>query len=167
MTVVLEMDPATFRGAQSYSFEPYSLDPGFTPWTDRLHFLLWANNVDLRGPVPVWWWAKKAERLGATLCSTGDGDVVLPDGSAVWIDGGPRDNRLAATHTIIHSETVDLGRLDTMSPSPQPTAVLAADQLAAVGHAVGPARIIAPAGSGKTRVLTERLRRCIRLSLGK
>ncbi len=39
-----------------------------------------------------------------------------------------------------------------------PGAVLAPDQLAAVAHAGGPARIIAPAGSGKTRVLTERLR---------
>ena len=35
---------------------------------------------------------------------------------------------------------------------------LAADQLAAVAHAGGAARIIAPAGSGKTRVLTERAR---------
>ncbi len=38
---------------------------------------------------------------------------------------------------------------------------LAADQLDAVGHPRGPARIIAPAGSGKTRVLTERLRHVI------
>jgi DNA helicase-2/ATP-dependent DNA helicase PcrA len=36
--------------------------------------------------------------------------------------------------------------------------VLAPDQLAAVGHGAGAARVIAPAGSGKTRVLTERLR---------
>ncbi len=35
---------------------------------------------------------------------------------------------------------------------------LAPDQLAAVAHAGGAARIIAPAGSGKTRVLTERAR---------
>ena len=35
---------------------------------------------------------------------------------------------------------------------------LAPDQLAAVAHSGGPARIIAPAGSGKTRVLTERFR---------
>ena len=37
-------------------------------------------------------------------------------------------------------------------------AVLAPDQLAAVTHPGGAARIIAPAGSGKTRVLTERAR---------
>ena len=39
-----------------------------------------------------------------------------------------------------------------------PRAELAPDQLAAVAHGSGPARIIAPAGSGKTRVLTERYR---------
>jgi len=38
---------------------------------------------------------------------------------------------------------------------------LASDQLAAVCHATGGARVIAPAGSGKTRVLTERLRHTI------
>ncbi|MCP4221821.1 MAG: UvrD-helicase domain-containing protein, partial [Actinomycetia bacterium] len=43
----------------------------------------------------------------------------------------------------------------------QPTAELAPDQLSAVGHRGGPARIIAPAGSGKTRVLTERTRHLI------
>jgi len=39
-----------------------------------------------------------------------------------------------------------------------PNAELAADQLAAVVHDTGAARVIAPAGSGKTRVLTERFR---------
>ncbi len=38
---------------------------------------------------------------------------------------------------------------------------LAPDQLAAVGHPCGPARVIAPAGSGKTRVLTERVRHLV------
>jgi DNA helicase II / ATP-dependent DNA helicase PcrA len=41
------------------------------------------------------------------------------------------------------------------------TAALAPDQLEAVAHGSGPARIVAPAGSGKTRVLTERLRHLI------
>src|SRR5690606_9042061 len=44
----------------------------------------------------------------------------------------------------------------------QPAADLAPDQLAAVAHLRGPARIIAPAGSGKTRVLTERTRHLVR-----
>ena len=42
-----------------------------------------------------------------------------------------------------------------------PGADLAPDQLAAVTHPTGGARVIAPAGSGKTRVLTERLRHMI------
>src|SRR5664280_1449813 len=42
-----------------------------------------------------------------------------------------------------------------------PAAELAPDQLAAVGHRSGAARVIAPAGSGKTRVLTERLRHLV------
>ena len=58
----------------------------------------------------------------------------------------------------MHAESVDLKSL-----TPQPTVVradaeLAPDQLAAVEHGAGPARIIAPAGSGKTRVLTQRYR---------
>jgi DNA helicase-2/ATP-dependent DNA helicase PcrA len=42
--------------------------------------------------------------------------------------------------------------------APNRDADLAPDQLAAVTHPRGPARVIAPAGSGKTRVLTARLR---------
>ena len=42
-----------------------------------------------------------------------------------------------------------------------PASDLAPDQLAAVTHPAGPARVIAPAGSGKTRVLTERLRHVV------
>ena len=41
------------------------------------------------------------------------------------------------------------------------SADLAPDQRAAVDHAAGAARVIAPAGSGKTRVLTERLRHLV------
>ncbi|MBO0732335.1 MAG: UvrD-helicase domain-containing protein, partial [Acidimicrobiaceae bacterium] len=53
---------------------------------------------------------------------------------------------------------VERGRLTVAAPPVRPTAELAPDQLAAVDHRQGPARVIAPAGSGKTRVLTERLR---------
>ena len=43
-------------------------------------------------------------------------------------------------------------------PITAPSLDLAPDQLQAVSHLVGPARVIAPAGSGKTRVLTSRVR---------
>ena len=55
---------------------------------------------------------------------------------------------------IEHGRLALPGRNDT-------DAALAADQLAAVTHTGGSARIIAPAGSGKTRVLTERARHLI------
>jgi DNA helicase-2/ATP-dependent DNA helicase PcrA len=58
-------------------------------------------------------------------------DVVLRDGNPAWCDGGP------------------LAWFDGL------------DGLAAVSHEGGSARIIAPAGSGKTRVLTERVRHMV------
>ncbi|MFP4311195.1 MAG: UvrD-helicase domain-containing protein, partial [Nitriliruptoraceae bacterium] len=57
--------------------------------------------------------------------------------------------------------SVGLGRLTVLGDA-RPTEPLAPDQLAAVTHAAGPARVIAPAGSGKTRVLTARLRHLLR-----
>ncbi len=57
----------------------------------------------------------------------------------------------------MHRWNAEAGSLRAVGDA-QPQADLASDQLAAVGHATGGARVIAPAGSGKTRVLTERLR---------
>src|SRR5690606_26679991 len=57
----------------------------------------------------------------------------------------------------VHAETVSTGALH---PAPDVTsnpAGLSPSQLAAVDHGSGPARVIAPAGSGKTRTLTARL----------
>ena len=130
---------------------------------DRLHFLVWANTWDARGDEPVWWWGVKAARLvdGATATPEGPGDVVLADGTPLWVDGGPREPLARADLEdlgLVHRESVEAGRL---AVAPEPVAVtaeLADDQLGAVAHQRGPARIVAPAGSGKTRVLTERLR---------
>ncbi|MBW3659993.1 MAG: UvrD-helicase domain-containing protein, partial [Actinobacteria bacterium] len=61
----------------------------------------------------------------------------------------------------VHRESVALGKL-TPHGDAAPTDDLAPDQLAAVTHTSGPARVIAPAGSGKTRVLTARLRHLLR-----
>jgi len=177
VVVVLAVDPATFRAPRSYTAEeigePWLLDPGFELWHDRLHFLVWANTYDARGGgEPVWWWGRKAARLGATPCAGPEApaDVVLPDGRPAWIDGGPRggldEAQLAELAggvgaVVVASETVERGRLAPVPPPVAPTAELAPDQLAAVAHGAGPARVIAPAGSGKTRVLTERLRHLV------
>jgi DNA helicase-2/ATP-dependent DNA helicase PcrA len=160
----LAVDPARFRTPRSVGDEPWTLGPRFELWDDRLQFLVWANSYDARDPeqAPVWWWGRKAARLGATV--GGEADVVLPDGRPAWIDGGPR-RALPADFTgaaVVHRESVERDRLTVDRPGPDPREGgppgLAPDQRDAVTHPSGPARIIAPAGSGKTRVLTERLR---------
>ena len=66
VVVALAVDPARFREPESWAVEPWTLGPGFEAYLDRLHFLVWANNYDARADgEPVWWWARKAERLGA------------------------------------------------------------------------------------------------------
>src|SRR5690606_856041 len=177
VVVELAVDPATFRAPRSYTpdevGDPWLLDPAFELCHDRLHFLVWANTYDARGGgEPIWWWGRKAARLGATPCAGPEApaDVVLPDGRPAWIDGGPRgglgDAALAELAgsvgaAVVASETVERGRLTPVPPPVAPSAELAPDQLAAVAHGAGPARVIAPAGSGKTRVLTERLRHLV------
>lgn len=62
---------------------------------------------------------------------------------------------------VLPAITLERGSLAPLGTAP-PDAELAPDQLAAVAHQRGGARIIAPAGSGKTRVLTERARHLLR-----
>jgi DNA helicase-2/ATP-dependent DNA helicase PcrA len=165
VVVSLAVDAEEFRAPVDIDDEPWRLGARFEVWLDRLHFLVWANTYDARGGrEPVWWWARKALRVGATEAGVETvGDVLLPDGEGAWIDGGPRGplDPAALGAAVVHSETIELGLL-TPAPSEQPlTAALAPDQMAAVAHGAGPARIVAPAGSGKTRVLTERLRHLV------
>ncbi|MEQ1788257.1 MAG: ATP-dependent helicase, partial [Acidimicrobiales bacterium] len=159
VVIELAVDPVRFRAPEAHTEPPWQLTAGFEPWADRLHFLVWANSYDARADgEPIWWWGRKAARLGAS--EGGPADVHLADGTPAWIDGGPRSPLAVPVEgaAIVHSDAVELGRL-TPQPAPvAPSAVLAADQLEAVAHGAGPARIIAPAGSGKTRVLTERYR---------
>lgn len=158
-TVVrLFVDAGVFRSPESIRVEPWRLDPSFEPFFDRLHFLVWANNYDVRsGGEPIWWWTRKALRLGAT---EGPADVVLPDGTDAWIDGGPRgplDIVAEDRSVVVAAESIESGSLAPDRAEPPAGPEVAPDQLAAVAHSHGPARVIAPAGSGKTRVLTERL----------
>jgi DNA helicase-2/ATP-dependent DNA helicase PcrA len=165
VVVELGVDPEVFRDPRGYTDQPWRLGPEFEPWSDRLHFLVWANTYDARShpAAPVWWWARKAARIRGVSALDGDsaGDVQLADGTGAWIDGGPRASfspEALEGLALIHRESVELGSLALVPPPAAPRAELAPDQLAAVGHGAGAARIIAPAGSGKTRVLTERLR---------
>lgn len=138
--------------------EPFSVGADFEFVGDELHHLLWANTIDLRTSAS---WDALDLAIAAGLTVTGEsepGDVVLPDGTAVWLDGGPIGCRDPIDGVpVVHVVSVEHG-----APAAPTTNVcdadLAPDQLAAVTHAGGAARIIAPAGSGKTRVLTERAR---------
>ena len=65
VVVSLGVDAAVFREPAAVDAEPWTLDPRLELWPDRLHFLVWANTYDARGGIePVWWWGRKAMRLG-------------------------------------------------------------------------------------------------------
>jgi DNA helicase-2/ATP-dependent DNA helicase PcrA len=136
---------------------PHALSPRFEFARERLYFLVRANNYDHRVGRMVWGPAVEAQRLGATVSDVAD--VVLADGTEAWCDGGPRAGTtlVPAGHGLIHRNNLEQRRLG-VDLSVATNAELAADQLAAVVHDTGAARVIAPAGSGKTRVLTERFR---------
>ena len=78
-------------------------------------------------------------------------------GRPMWLDGGPLTPYRSGPEVVVPVAVLESGRLEPLVDA-DPTAELAPDQLAAVAHPGGGARIIAPAGSGKTRVLTERAR---------
>jgi DNA helicase-2/ATP-dependent DNA helicase PcrA len=152
--------PATFRAPETVTAPLWQVGANVQLWADRLHFLMWANSYDAQTPTeePIWWWGRKAVRLGAR--EGGEADVVLPDGTPAWVDGGPRGTAAAEQRgvVLVAAESVELGYLTPLPEPTEPSATLAPDQMAAVAHVGGGARIIAPAGSGKTRVLTERYR---------
>ncbi len=166
VVIELGVDPAWFREPVAVRGTPWELGVDVDCPLDRLHFLVWAASYDARKGDPTWWWAVKAARLeeGARATPEGPADLVRADGTPLWVDGGPREPFSAdevGGFGVVHRESVEAGRLAVAPPFVLPTADLAPDQLAAVAHRRGPARIVAPAGSGKTRVLTERLRHLI------
>ena len=159
--IELAVDNDAAREPETIDDPPYTLGADVGLDRERLHFLTWANSYDLRSGEPRWWHGVLACRRGGASVSD-RADVVLPDGRDVWVDGGPRGPLPRALpadddHPMVHRESVGLGHL-TVQGDAAPSEALAADQLAAVSHPHGPARVIAPAGSGKTRVLTARLR---------
>ena len=151
VVVELDLDQQELRRPEVEDSPPWRLGPEFTFLLERLHFLVWANNWDLRIGRPIWWWARKANALGARLDSRAD---VVFEGVPTWVDGGPRG---PLGLPVIHAESVESGRLALVPGAIDSAEDLADDQRAAVSHHHGPARIIAPAGSGKTRTLIARL----------
>jgi hypothetical protein len=169
--IELVADNTTLQQPEVDDRAPWDLPRGFTFLRERLAFLVWANSYDCRNPGrgPVWWDAELAVRGGAEPSDGRTHDVVV-DGRPAWCDGGPRGpvEGLEPGTGLLHRETIRLHRRDAdrfplrLLGDTAPSDDLAADQLAAVAHAAGPARVIAPAGSGKTRVLTARVRHLLR-----
>ena len=125
-----------------------------------LQHMVYANSIDFRGGArwPVF---ERALALGAKSTRDGVGDVELRDGTRAWLDGGPvRYTAKIDGVSVLHRVAVEHGSLKP-PVSNECSADLAVDQLEAVTHDGGAARIIAPAGSGKTRVLTERARHLV------
>jgi DNA helicase-2/ATP-dependent DNA helicase PcrA len=159
--VVVELRSAIPDDDPPWRGEVWELDPGHGIGAERLRHLVLANAVDARDPGrPRFAPTSAAVAAGAT--PGGDADVIAPDGRSLWCDGGPLDPT-PATAGLAVVPMVHLAR-HLLRPlrAAEPAADLAEDQREAVRHRGGGARIIAPAGSGKTRVLTERARHLVR-----
>lgn len=164
--LVIELDGDLPDAAPVWQAPWWELSPGLTMRSEVLAHLITANAVDARQPeqarfAPV----EAALRLGGVFASESsthaesDGDV-LTDAGPVWCDGGPLEAfELAAP--VVPAANLAAGNLRGVQLA-MPQADLAPDQHAAVGHLGGAACIVAPAGSGKTRVLTERARYLVR-----
>jgi len=138
---------------------PWELGVGYTLPDERLTHLVFSNAIDAREPGGARWaLLDLAVALGATAGPPG-ADVAAPDGSPLLLDGGPLTPHDATMlgAAVVPAVALRAGTLGPVRPA-APHADLAPDQLAAVAHTGGGARIIAPAGAGKTRVLTERAR---------
>lgn len=163
--VIIELEDDLGDHSPTESAPVWSIGPQFCFPAELLRHLVWSNSLDGRGEgEPLWELTGRALALGASPGA--DSDVVLPDGRPAFLDGGPLAFFTPGPSEMPEGVVVPRITLEQGSLSPLRTnfseAELAADQLAAVTHNGGAARIIAPAGSGKTRVLTERARHLLR-----
>ena len=144
----------------------HTLSPAAELPGERLRFAVTANAVNLLEQRPTFEPISLAVSVGAKpVDGPNPGDVTLGDGEALLVDGGPlaphRSEELGGLPLVPRVHLI-AGLLRPQHTDPTaPSAELAPDQLAAVAHEGGAARIIAPAGSGKTRVLTERTRHLV------
>lgn len=165
--VVEESASMVFSGRRSPGGACRRSNAGPIPDLERLQWLIWSNAIDLR-PGRVGWWAlERAVQLGARLptpaeevTSVAKGDICTPDGRWCWIDAGPPRLLVLDGADVISGIALEHGSLQPSRPH-RAHAELSATQRAAVEEPSGSVRVIAPAGSGKTRVLTERARHLI------
>jgi len=142
--------------------EPFwSLPPDHDLFAEDTWELMVRNAVDLRSGAPTWPLLDAAVALGATIPADGEGDVLLPDGTAGVLDAGGLDLSLdLGDLCVVPAESIALGHLRPLRAEPL-TSELDKSQRRAVAEPIMRSRIIAPAGSGKTRVLTERARHLV------
>ena len=164
--LVIELDGSLPDAGPALAKPWWEWGPGLTLTDEAWSHLLTANAVDARDPEQSRF-APRERALALGACSTTagkPGDVVLPSGGPVWCDGGPLDTFGAGELQgagLIPAANLAAGDLGVLRDC-EPDADLAPDQQRAVGHLGGGACIVAPAGSGKTRVLTERARWLVR-----
>jgi ATP-dependent DNA helicase UvrD/PcrA len=161
--VVVELAIELPSAAPVLSVDYWHLAPDTELEGETVRHLVLDHAVDARDPAaPTIDAVSRAVAAGATVRVAGPGDIDTPTGPA-WVDGGPLDwfsaEDLGAA--VIPAVHLAIGSLASLGDS-APAAELAPDQLTAVAHGGGGARIIAPAGSGKTRVLTERARHLVK-----
>ena len=164
--LVIELD-GPLPGAEPALEQPWwEWGPGLTLTDEVWNHLLTANAVDSRDPGRLRFAPRdRAVEAGARPAAPNEpGEVVSPAGDPAWCDGGPLDcfdsSELRGV-ALIPAANLATGDLSVLRHC-EPDADLASDQRRAVGHLGGGACIVAPAGSGKTRVLTERARWLVR-----
>ncbi len=139
---------------------PHAVGPRVRFTSEQLQHLVFSNSIDVRA-TPTWALLDQAVNAGAQLVSDGRGDYEMADGTRAWLDGGPVRFTVPIDGVpVVHRVVVEHRSLRPPRNN-ETEAALAPDQLAAVTHDGGTARIIAPAGSGKTTVLTERARHLV------
>ena len=165
--VVIELEGELPEAEPVLDARWWELKPGLTMPAEVVRHLLTANTVDWRDAErprfePLEW----ALALGARQAVADEPGDVVTEAGPVWCDGGPFDvfdpDALGGGCAgVVPAVNLAVGSLAALNPA-LPQADLADDQQEAVGHSGGAACIVAPAGSGKTRVLTERARYLVR-----
>ncbi len=165
--LVVELDGDLPEAEPVLHAQWWELKPGLTMPDEVVRHLLTANAVDWRDSErPKFEPLERALALGARLAGVDEPGDVMTEAGPVWCDGGPFDvfdhDALGdGCAGVVPAVNLAVGSLTALNPA-LPQADLADDQQAAVGHLGGAACIVAPAGSGKTRVLTERARYLVR-----
>ncbi len=105
---VFELDPDLDLQPDVVTGPVWTHAPDLILAGDALDWLITSNAVDLRSGEPRWEWAHRAVAAGARW--GGPADVVLPDGTPAWCDGGP-PRRFAASvaggDAVVHRAAIE------------------------------------------------------------